>query len=74
MSRKTNDRKSSKLKAEELNKAVNELDNIRNDLSHAYTRFDDVTDPHVMEACIYEISALKSKYDCAIRNVKSFFL
>jgi hypothetical protein len=28
---------------------------------------------YAMDACIFEISALKSRYDCAVRNIKSLY-
>ena len=33
-----------------------------------------VSDSAALDACIYEISALKSKYNCAVRAIKSFYL
>ncbi len=70
----SNGKKLKKNKLTELNSAIEEVESIRGSLNEAYGRFEDITDPYVMEACIYEISALKSKYDCAVRNLKSFFL
>ena len=59
--------KQAKMQKDEYQKAVEELDD-------AYTRFDSITDPYIMDACIFEISALKSRYDCAVRNIKSLYL
>lgn len=58
----------------ELRKAVSELGEVRRALDEAYGQFDRVTDPVVMDACIFEISALKSRYSCAVRNVKALYL
>ena len=37
----------------------------------AYNEFDNVTDPLLMEACIYEINALRAKYNCAVHDLKN---
>ncbi|HBR09044.1 MAG TPA: hypothetical protein DD735_09160 [Clostridiales bacterium] len=66
--------KQAKMQKDEYQKAVEELGSIRCSLDDAYTRFDSITDPYIMDACIFEISALKSRYDCAVRNIKSLYL
>jgi hypothetical protein len=58
----------------ELQKAVDELSVVRGSLDDAYLRFDAMTDPGLMDACIFEISALRARYDCAVRAVKSLYL
>ena len=58
----------------EYEKALAELDDVRGRLDETYGRFNTVTDEAALDACIYEISALKSRYNCAVRAVKSFFL
>lgn len=65
--------KQEKIKKAEYQKALEELGLIRCSLGDAYSRFDGITDPYVMDACIFEISALKSRYDCAVRNIKSLY-
>ena len=40
-------------------------------LEQAYNEFDNVTDPLLMEACIYEINALRAKYNCAVHDLKN---
>ena len=66
--------KHKKLRSAELKRAVDELGEVRVSLDDAYQKFDSVTDPSVMDACILEITALRSKYNCAVRNIKSFYL
>ena len=44
---------------------------IRSQLHCAYAAFDSVTDPDMMDACIFEISALKSRYNYAVANIKN---
>ena len=55
-------------------KAVEERDSIRCQLGESYVKFNNVTDPSALDTCIYEISALKAKYNYAVRNLKSYFL
>ena len=40
-------------------------------LEQAYNEFDNITDPLLMEACIYEINALRAKYNCAVHDLKN---
>ena len=54
--------------------AAQELGEVRRSLNEAYRQFNTVTDDVTMDACIFEISALKSKYNCAVRNLKSLYL
>ena len=44
---------------------------VRRALEQAYNEFDNVTDPLLMEACIYEINALRAKYNCAVHDLKN---
>lgn len=39
-------------------------------LKEAYDKFNYVSEPELVEACIYEISALKSRYDYLLRCIK----
>ena len=41
------------------------------ELRYAYARFDFVTDPGLIEAGIYDINALKSRYDVLLRKMKA---
>ena len=59
---------------EEIAKAQAELGEVRRSLGEAYRQFDAVTDDASMDVCIFEISALRSKYNCAVRNLKSLYL
>lgn len=61
-------------KREEISKAQAELGEVRRSLGEAYRQFDAVTDDASMDVCIFEISALRSKYNCAVRNLKSLYL
>lgn len=63
-----------KLRKADLQKAKKELDSIGNSLEMAYLMFDQTSDPALMDACIYEINALRTRYDHAIKSIKSLFL
>ena len=67
-------RREAKAHKAEVKKAVEELDSIRNQLGEVYVKFNNMTDPSALDACIYEMSALKAKYNYAVRNLKSYFL
>ena len=67
-------RKQKKARAADYNKAMQELNDVRSQLDDTYSRFNSVSDSAQLDACIYEISALKSKYNCAVRAIKSFYL
>ena len=56
-------RESSSVRAEMLG--------VRRELEQAYNEFDNITDPLLMEACIYEINALRAKYNCAVHDLKN---
>ena len=56
---------------DEYNRRLNELNDIRLQLRRAYAAFDNTTDCDMMDACIYEINALKSRYNSAVINVKN---
>lgn len=64
-------RKEEKRLKAEYNRRLNELNYIRLQLRRAYAAFDNTTDCDMMDACIYEINALKSRYNSAVINVKN---
>ncbi len=39
-------------------------------LREAYERFNYVSEPELVEACVYEISALKARYNYLLRRIK----
>ena len=67
-------RREAKAHRAEVKKAVEELDSIRNQLAEVYVKFNNMTDPSALDTCIYHMSALKAKYNYAVRNLKSYFL
>ena len=55
----------------ELQRARARLGEIRDALDTAYLCFNDSADPELTDACIYEINALRTRYDHVIRHIKS---
>ena len=47
-----------------------EIETIRTSLENAYSSFDNISDPILMDACIYEINSLRAKYNHALRMAK----
>ena len=64
-------RKQRKAQQAEVKKAAAEMLGIRRDLEQAYSRFDNLSDPLMMDACIFEINALRAKYNCAVHDLKN---
>ncbi len=64
-------RKQAKIFKAEYDRRMRELQDIRSQLHCAYTAFDNVTDPDMMDACIFEINALKSRYNYAVISIKN---
>lgn len=64
-------RKEAKQFKAEYNRRLSELYDIRSQLKCAYTAFDNTTDCDMMDACIFEINALKSRYNSAVANIKN---
>ncbi|MBO4915155.1 MAG: DUF2508 family protein [Oscillospiraceae bacterium] len=48
----------------------NELGELRAALDEAYMRFDNATEPELVEACVYEINAAQSRYNYQLRLIK----
>ncbi len=64
-------KKEQKRRQAEYARRINELHDIRSRLQCAYSAFDNVTDKDMLDACIFEISALKSRYNCAVINIRN---
>ncbi len=63
-------RRAQKRRNAEMRRAIDELMGIRRELRQAENSFNHMTDPNKMEACIYEMNALKAKYNCAVIEMK----
>lgn len=70
MSEKRKEKK--RLRAEQA-RVRGEIGDIKDQLDCAWSAFNNVTDPAVMDAYIYEISALQSRYNCAVKDLKALY-
>ena len=64
------EKKLRKRRSAELKKAAEEVRSIRVELEQAVNVFDHMIDPNRMDACIYEINALRARYNCAVRELR----
>ena len=53
-----------------LQELFTELSDTRFALAQAYTRFDNTTEPELVDACIFELNALQSRSNYLLRLVK----
>ena len=56
---------------ERMRAAMQELGGLQARLESAYDLFNRTADPELVEASILEISALRSKYGCTLRQLKA---
>ena len=47
------------------------LRDAQGDLAQAYGRFDRAVDPDLVEACVYQINAVKARCNYLIRSIKA---
>lgn len=66
-------RKEVKAQRKELNRVAGEIGCIRNNLDIAYSHFNNTSDPDALDACIFEISALRSRYNTALKHYRERF-
>lgn len=55
---------------EELKALMEGMAQTRSQLSCAYAQFNTYSDPDLVDACVYEINALQSRYSYYVRQVK----
>ncbi|MEG0779959.1 MAG: YaaL family protein [Oscillospiraceae bacterium] len=55
----------------QMQELLSALQHTQMELSLAYRQFNLVTDPELIESCIYQISALKARYNYLIRTMKA---
>ena len=58
----------------ELQHARAELEEIRRALGESWQSFNAASDPALTEACIYEINALRGRYDHVCKQLKTLML
>ncbi len=55
---------------ERMQDMFNELGDLRVALDDAYSRFNTTVEPELIEACIYEINAVPSRFNYQLRLIK----
>ena len=63
-------RRASAQREEERRQLVEGMRDTRAQLNHAYAQFNFYSDPDLIDACVYEINALQSRYSYYVRQVK----
>ena len=56
--------------AEERRQLMEGMKQTRDQLNYAYAQFNLYSDPDLVDACVYEINALQSRYSYFVRQVK----
>ena len=63
-------RASCQAREEERRQLLEGMRATRAQLNHAYAQFNLYSDPDLVDACVYEINALQSRYSYFVRQVK----
>jgi len=63
-------KRAEKTRRKECRRDEDEMAAIRGCLDEAYCHFNDATDTDALDACIYEISALRSRYNTALKHYR----
>lgn len=66
-------KRSERARHAELAHYASEIGCIRSSLDEAYTQFNSTTDSDALDACIFEISALRSRYNTALKHYRNRF-
>ena len=64
-------RKEMKLRKAAVKQSLTELGQLNAVLTSSYRNFNSVSDPVVMDACIYEINALRSRRDSILHDIRN---
>jgi len=66
-------KRNEKSRRAELSHYAGEIGTIRSNLDEAYTNFNSTTDKDSLDACIFEISALRSRYNTALKHYRDSY-
>ena len=66
-------KRNEKARRAELEHFAGEIGSIRSSLDEAYTQFNSTADPDSLDACIFEISALRSRYNTALKHYRDSY-
>ncbi len=56
--------------AEDRRQLMEGMQETRDQLNFAYAQFNTYTDPDLVDACVYQINALQSRYSYFVRQIK----
>lgn len=63
-------KKEQRIRARELELAAMEISGLRGSLDEAYSHFNLTTDPGAVDACVFEINALRARYNTALKHYR----
>ena len=63
-------RKAAERREEERRQLMEGMRQTKDQLNYAYAQFNLYSDPDLVDACVYEINALQSRYSYFVRQVK----
>ena len=63
-------RKAAGQREEERRQLMEGMKQTRDQLNYAYAQFNIYSDPDLVDACVYEINALESRYSYLVRRMK----
>ncbi len=69
----TKEKKAEKALQADLSLVASEISSLQSSLDEAYTHFNNTTDPDALDACIFEINALRSRYNTALKKYREKF-
>lgn len=68
---RTSRRKAAERREEERRQLMEGMRQTRSQLNFAYAQFNAYSDPDLVDACVYEINSLQSRYSYYVRQVKA---
>ena len=54
----------------ELEQTAMEISELRSSLDEAYSHFNHTTEPGAVDACVFEINALRARYNTALKHYR----
>lgn len=56
------------------NPLISELESTKNDLTAAYSNFENAIEPDIVDSCIYELQAIQLRYKFLLSKIKEMDL
>ena len=69
----TTSSKNEKTRKRDMENSLSEMASLKESLGEAYLHFEEATDPDVLDACVYEINALRSRWNAAYKHYRIKF-